>query len=397
MTREALEDLMAEEMSPAGAGGDESETLRRPLVLLAMFEVLADQSTPVPPREVLDAVSDRIELNEHELSRNASGQPRYVAFLRFASSWASKVGWLSKKGGWSVTEAGLDAATTLEPAELYRQLTRRYRQQSPRSTSRKPTTDPRWTRVMDALEVVEAGSWTTYADLADLSGLEAGAIGGFVANRDDAKNSHRVLQASGAVSPAFRWREPDRGDDVREVLEREGIEFDELARANQAQRMTAEDLSEALQDMGDDVGRRRAWLVRGSSVNGQDLVPTWLAKGSMSLAASRLRAAEAGLTRDDLKPIVDEDYAHTSTPPRPRSWMSSTPFSAECSSATWSPPRVRALSTSERSVAQRLTLRAPTSVRTFAVKSIGWLMASTTPISAAMWRRSFSRNATCPT
>jgi 5-methylcytosine-specific restriction protein B len=165
---------------------------------------------------------------------------------------------------------------------------------------------------MDALEVVEAGSWTTYADLADLSGLEAGAIGGFVANRDDAKNSHRVLQASGAVSPAFRWREPDRGDDVRDVLEREGIEFDELGRANQAQRMTAEDLREALQAMDDEAGRRRAWLVRGSSVNGQDLIPTWLAKGSMSLAASRLRAVEPGLTRDDLKPIVDEDYAHTS-------------------------------------------------------------------------------------
>lgn len=56
----------------------------------------------------------------------------------------------------------------------------------------------------------------------------------------------------------------------------------------------------------------RAWLIRGSSVNGKDLVPTWLAEGWVSLAATNLREVEPGLTRDELKPIVDEDYAHAS-------------------------------------------------------------------------------------
>jgi hypothetical protein len=62
----------------------------------------------------------------------------------------------------------------------------------------------------------------------------------------------------------------------------------------------------------EDETTRRAWLVRGSSVNGRDLIPTWLIKGSVSLAASKLREVTPGLSREQLKVIVDEDYAHAS-------------------------------------------------------------------------------------
>lgn len=57
---------------------------------------------------------------------------------------------------------------------------------------------------------------------------------------------------------------------------------------------------------------KRAWLVRGNSVNGRDLVPAWRSEGWVSLAATNLRAVAPGMTRDELKPIVDEDYAHAS-------------------------------------------------------------------------------------
>jgi hypothetical protein len=56
----------------------------------------------------------------------------------------------------------------------------------------------------------------------------------------------------------------------------------------------------------------RAWLVRGNNVNGHDLVPTWLTQGTVSLAASKLREVHEGMSREDLKPVVDADYAHTS-------------------------------------------------------------------------------------
>jgi len=63
---------------------------------------------------------------------------------------------------------------------------------------------------------------------------------------------------------------------------------------------------------GEEVAGRRAWLVRGSSVNGYNLVPTWLEEGFVSLAASTLRPVEAGLDRAEVKAIVDQDYQHKS-------------------------------------------------------------------------------------
>lgn len=63
---------------------------------------------------------------------------------------------------------------------------------------------------------------------------------------------------------------------------------------------------------GEELAGRRAWLVRGSSVNGSNLVPIWLEEGLVSLAASALRPVEPGLDRAEIKAIVDEDYQHKS-------------------------------------------------------------------------------------
>lgn len=57
---------------------------------------------------------------------------------------------------------------------------------------------------------------------------------------------------------------------------------------------------------------RRAWLVRGSNVQGRNLVPVWLERGSCSLPAAQLRPVEGGLSRDQIAAIVETDYAHVS-------------------------------------------------------------------------------------
>jgi len=57
---------------------------------------------------------------------------------------------------------------------------------------------------------------------------------------------------------------------------------------------------------------RRAWLVRGSSVDGHDLIPRWHAEGFASLRASKLRPVEPGVSREKLKALVNEDYSQTS-------------------------------------------------------------------------------------
>jgi 5-methylcytosine-specific restriction protein B len=58
-----------------------------------------------------------------------------------------------------------------------------------------------------------------------------------------------------------------------------------------------------------DVQERRAWLVRGSSVHGYNVVSTWLQEGWVSLSASMLMPVEPGVDKATLKLHVDEDYA----------------------------------------------------------------------------------------
>jgi 5-methylcytosine-specific restriction protein B len=61
-------------------------------------------------------------------------------------------------------------------------------------------------------------------------------------------------------------------------------------------------------------GPKRAWLVRGSSVLGADLVQhMWLDEGLVSLAATRLRSNEVseGMSKDALRGLVEEDYGST--------------------------------------------------------------------------------------
>lgn len=56
--------------------------------------------------------------------------------------------------------------------------------------------------------------------------------------------------------------------------------------------------------------QRRAWLVRGSSVLGVNLVPEWLHNGYCSLAGSQLRPIEPDIAPEDLRTVALEDYAH---------------------------------------------------------------------------------------
>ena len=58
--------------------------------------------------------------------------------------------------------------------------------------------------------------------------------------------------------------------------------------------------------------KRRAWMVRGGTGRGQDPMPLWLEHGFVSLGVSRLREVSDGMTRDELRPVIDEDFGHTS-------------------------------------------------------------------------------------
>ena len=53
---------------------------------------------------------------------------------------------------------------------------------------------------------------------------------------------------------------------------------------------------------------QHAWKVHGSNVKGQDMVPIWRSKESVSLAASLLRPIDDEITREQLKEFVEDDY-----------------------------------------------------------------------------------------
>ncbi|MBA2472573.1 MAG: AAA family ATPase [Pseudonocardiales bacterium] len=290
--------------------------VRRGLLARTLFETLRDAGEPLAPKDALARVTNRVPPNNQELSHNASGFPRYETYLRWVSTWSSAIGWMAKRGGWSITEAGVEAIAEFAGDEFVSELTRRYRLHR-KQTQQKQSGygSPSWAEVVKALGYVEAGWWTTYGDLAALTGLSAQSVGKFL-GAEKVNSAHRVLRSNGTISPDFHWPDPDRSDDPRQILESEGLRFDESGRAEPDQRITADDLRDQLVELGADgeteSPTRRAWLVRGSSVDGHDLVPVWLQKGSASLAAASLRQIDPPVPLTTLKAAIEQDYQHKS-------------------------------------------------------------------------------------
>lgn len=122
------------------------------------------------------------------------------------------------------------------------ELASRIAQEWPGPTEVSEPVDPAWDLVARALAEIPAGAWTTYGDVAALIGTHPIAVGGRLANYA-IPNAHRVLQAEGTISPSFRWVD-GRTDSPRELLELEGVIFDEHGRADTGQRLGTVDLAE---------------------------------------------------------------------------------------------------------------------------------------------------------
>lgn len=174
----------------------------------------------------------------------------------------------------------------------------------------------KWALLTRALEAMPPGTWTTYGDLAEFIGAVPLAVAQHIAG-NPVPNPHRVLRSDGRISPDFRWVDPNRTDDPRKLLEAEGVVFDADGRADPAQRVTAEGFRflfgpDEAEETAEKTATRRAWLVRGSSIRGANLVPEWLAEGFCSLPAAKLRELPLGATYEQVKEAVEEDYAHAS-------------------------------------------------------------------------------------
>lgn len=101
---------------------------------------------------------------------------------------------------------------------------------------------PAWEVINRALAELPTGSWTTYGDLAALVGTHPIVVGQRLA-ATISPNAHRVLQSDGKVSPNFAWRDEQRSDDPRDLLEAEGVRFDDHGRADEAQHIDTNELA----------------------------------------------------------------------------------------------------------------------------------------------------------
>ena len=292
------------------------ERVRRGLLLRTVMEILRDAGTKLSQPELDAELGRRVKLNSQELSVDNSGLPRYERAVGFHAGDAATVGWMSKIGGWSITEAGVEALDTYESAdELWTELRGRLRDVDRKRKEAQSNLSDVQQFVAEALALVEPGRWTAHDDLASLAGTTPDDVAHFLASIK-LVNAYRVLNADGSVPDEGMLHFVYRGADLRKRLADEGIKFGADGHAAQAQRLTSESLKELLdaRTAEDEVPApvKRAWMVRGTSVDGFNLVPEWLREGFASLSASQLSSLDPSADYDELKKTVETAYQHKS-------------------------------------------------------------------------------------
>ena len=292
------------------------ERVRRGLLLRTVMEILRDAGTKLSQQELDAELGRRVKLNSQELSVDNSGLPRYERAVGFHTGDAATVGWMSKIGGWLITEAGVEALDTYESAdELWTELRGRLREVDRRRKEAQSNLSEVQQFVAEALALVEPGRWTAHDDLASLAGTTPDDVAHFLASIK-LVNAYRVLNADGSVPDEGMLNFAYRGVDLRKRLADEGIKFGADGHAAQAQRLTSEALRELLEarTAEDEVPAsvKRAWMVRGTSVDGFNLVPEWLPDGFVSLSASQLGSLDPSVGYDELKQAVETAYQHKS-------------------------------------------------------------------------------------
>src|SRR6266567_16262 len=295
------------------------ERVRRPLLLRVAMEIVRDAG-PKLPVELYQELRSRVQLTPYELSVDNSGLPRYDRAVGFMTGDAATVGWVSKINGWSITEAGAEALDTYSTAdELFAELARRYREIDQRRKQAQENLSGVQQFIATTLRLVEPGSWTAHDDLAELAGTTANEVADFLASGNiKLTNAYRVLTADGSIPAEGMLNYAYRGVDLRRRLTDEGVEFVVSGRASQDCRLSTSALKELLMARAQEIDEetplpaKRAWMVRGSSVDGFNLVPDWLSEGFVSLSASQLAHLDPDLSYDELRQAVETAYQHKS-------------------------------------------------------------------------------------
>lgn len=273
---------------------------RRQAAMHVLAQVLAEADRPMARDDVFALVAERFRPNEEEAFVFESGTVNWIYRLAWDSVALTAAGWIVKDNArWSMTDAGRKALTEFpEPAAFAEEASRLYGIANAVRKAKEALKDPRAAVVSEAVAAIPQGWWTSFEDLAELSGLTPAAAADVV----------RRVVAETARHRAFDLHVPPTGS-ARDLLDADGVRFDEQGVPQDDQRATADDLRLVV---GVGATGTRAWLVRGSAVSGVNVVPEWTAGGYVSIAAAHLTPVSPGMGLEELQKLIESDYAHLS-------------------------------------------------------------------------------------
>ncbi|MFG1834126.1 AAA family ATPase [Micromonospora chersina] len=271
-------------------------------MLFTAAQVLAEHRDGLRPRELWNEVvrrSPEIETAFEAVRRGAT--PAHQHF-RLTSINARHAGWIfNEDHRWGLSPVGRAALRGYpDPNEFFQQARLAYREWRRQRAG--------YDQVIDMLVGVPEGSWVAAPDLARQAGLDPDALLRWLQGPRP-NGWHRVLNADGSLPEILALDEEERRRWERLLNDDDGMTY-MFGQAHPSRRIVAEDLR--LFTSSDEPGRR-AWLIRGANVQGENLLRVlWLPQGVCSLPASRLPELPAGVAREQVKAAIDHGYGHAS-------------------------------------------------------------------------------------
>jgi 5-methylcytosine-specific restriction enzyme B len=294
----------------------------RQITARALFtgaQVLAKYPEGLPRQRLWRLITERLPGIEDEWAEATTASTTAVNNFGFYSINLVKAGWLRKERVpgrgwlWHLTPVGRAAMDEFpDPDSFWAGHEELYSDWEANRES--------FDRARELMGAIPYGHWAIAGDIASESGLAYGLHAGVSevvrlvqwAQGERPPGWHQVLDADGGLPDDLSLSGSERDDWLR--LLRDSSVTVAAGRAVLDGRIRASDLARLVDEPPPVEGLRRAWLIRGSNVQGESLIQSWLDRGICSLPAARLRhTLRSGASREQVRGAIDEDYADAST------------------------------------------------------------------------------------
>jgi 5-methylcytosine-specific restriction enzyme B len=279
--------------------------------LFIAARVLAQHPEGVRRRDLWPLVLEQSSDVGSEWAVIITGETTAERNFSFSSINLVKAGWLRKtRGTWFLTPVGRVALDALQDATaFYSRSVELYSEWERNRT--------RYGMAARLIESIPEGTWVAATDVAAETELSPVRLVEWL-QADRGEGWHRVLDGDGGLPDQLSLTDQERAEWAA-LLEQDGVVMI-LDRADSGARILGSDLAHLVYEEDTVEGAaRRAWLIRGSSVQGTNLVRAlWLPQGVCSLPASRLRELPPGAPQDLVRAAVDSDYAYATVQQRAR-------------------------------------------------------------------------------